>query len=110
MTTVRYPGMSTFQPQKIAGGSYKYQVDGFVAVPRYSLFPLDMLRYDCCYPVDGYSGIVLANDHEHGYVVQVRRLVESKIGPYGGMFTIDRWTSFGVTIWATREEAEAVTR
>lgn len=67
-------------------------------------FPLDMLRYDGCWPADGHAVAQIertyARDHERygplaathpeRRTIRLRMYSEHRIGP-----TVDRWRSFG---------------
>jgi hypothetical protein len=61
-------------------------------------FPLDMLRYDACFPLDQESVANLNRALEHGsreeWVVKMCRYAEDK----GSLPTFDRWRSFGVSV------------
>lgn len=59
-------------------------------------FPLDMLRYDRCFPAKGEDAISMANDH-----IRVPRRIQLDVRhPFKGdrMVTRERWASFGWTL------------
>jgi len=62
-------------------------------------FPMDMLRYDECWPQDTSDASLIARSLYEGvnadgrlgeWVIRLRRFSEHKIGP-----TVARWESFG---------------
>lgn len=62
-------------------------------------FPVDMLRYDCCYPVDTDSALAIVvgfRDSDYNEVRRVSlrmRVTTPREGP-----TAERWLSFGWSI------------
>lgn len=73
-----------------------------VVVPVGQRFPLDMLRYDCCYPASQEDVVALGRTLEG--TLQRRPTEETKVRVRGhrdskaGVFTDGRWRSFGVTL------------
>lgn len=60
-------------------------------------FPLDMLRYDCCWPRDNASPIhtSIVEPRADNYVVEL--VTDNPHAP-----TNDRWASFGWTVTSVR--------
>ena len=60
-------------------------------------FPIDMLRYDCCYPVEGIPDIEWSQNPEERrreFNVRLVRHCKSR----GWTPTIGRWSSFGWSV------------
>ena len=76
-----------------------------IRLTPFSEFPLDMLRYDCCYPVTSGGTIDPATVSEDTREVQVRRVTDTRFHGRGWEpFTVRRWRSFGVTVVAVTSE------
>ena len=72
-------------------------------------FPLDMLRYDACYPADSESAILISESLD----TETRRELAKRPGGFAGRtvkiarfghadgFTFARWRSFGCDITAS---------
>ncbi len=77
------------------GGLWSFTVEGR------GPFPVDMLRYDCAWPVDTHAAAKLAQDVPQALE---RRVVDMRcIGPRGP--TVERWRSFGWSV-LRRDEAD----
>lgn len=67
------------------------------------IFPIDMLRYDECYPVTSMDANAIAEsidqDTRYNEVRRIRLRGSMRFGP-----TVRRWESFGFTIEDIREE------
>lgn len=66
-----------------------------IAIQGHGSFPIDMLRYDSCYPDSSEDASKIHDSLEkfESKTIRVRRLVDSK----KKMWTFDRWKSFGWT-------------
>lgn len=64
-------------------------------------FPIDMLRYDCCFPDSETMSerIDFLND-QHNRVIELRR---RGLNPRLGQHSIGRWRSFGWTVIDERD-------
>lgn len=78
----------------------------FVVLGRYP-FPMDMLRYDCCWPRDSESAAEIAASHS--YMREPRAIYRVRLSTAAPVRTTpDRWRSFGWVIeQGPRTEAEA---
>lgn len=85
----------------MAAAKYVYAV-----VSGHGEFPIDMLRYDSCYPSSERDANA-ADDHGFRSVMVTRRID----GGYPAHFTNDRWASFGwdvhLTTTSSAEAADA---
>jgi hypothetical protein len=61
-------------------------------------FPLDMLRYDCCWPVDQQAVIAITTSLERESRGPHRARLARKVERKTDIPTIQRWLSFGVTV------------
>lgn len=62
------------------------------------MFPIDMLRYDCCTPspsIDAAHMLYSVRDIEDGTENETITLVHHSHGHKGWQPTVDRWASFG---------------
>lgn len=59
-------------------------------------FPLDMLRYDCCFPAQSFDVEVISATQKHAttWECKVGKVSTLKANP----FTVARWNSFGCGI------------
>lgn len=67
----------------------------------YRSFPIDMLRYDCCWPSTESDAQLIQNnnqDYQRQAITVTKRAVNSK------PFSYERWESFG---WYYVEEGES---
>jgi len=84
---------------KVAGSIYRHE---FTVTGR-GRFPMDMLRYDACYPRDGEAVVGIEVDWiSKTYYRALRTVRLVHYGPYGWSPTEGRWSSF---LWGvnTRE-------
>ncbi len=58
-------------------------------------FPLDMLRYDSCWPKTGHD-VAALEDHTARRDVRLCKYAANKRGPF---FEAGRWRSFGWEAW-----------
>lgn len=65
-------------------------------------FPVDMLRYDACYPASQDDSVKLSRRLERRTVCLERRIANR-----GPVPTVDRWSSFG---WCVLADTIAVTK
>lgn len=64
----------------------------FAVVEGYGIFPLDMLRYDCCFPVESEDANAVAGEPD----APTRRVaVQRWCDIADGRWTNGRWESFG---------------
>jgi hypothetical protein len=63
-------------------------------------FPLDMLRYDCCFPDCSTDISMLSNECRDDRIVTLVRHHETK----DPNLTVGRWNSFGWGVYLTRTE------
>ncbi len=79
-------------PRKL---EYKWHHMAKVTIPPGGQFPVDMLRYDSCFPVRTVDALNLVERAEEEREVYVARASESKKEPG---WTVGRWRSFLVQI------------
>ena len=64
-------------------------------------FPLDMLRYDCCFPRNSVDAATITRSLDDGGPVggqEVELVRYFALRPVGGPITTGRWRSFGWTV------------
>jgi len=65
-------------------------------------FPIDMLRYDACWPDHAADAIAIQDTYHRRERQQNRRFTVTLCGVGQGAPTVARWESFGVTIEAVQ--------
>lgn len=70
-------------------------------VEGHGRFPVDMLRYDCCFPLSGddAENIIAHSAEESEHSLRKVRLVSNTLWRP----TVDRWSSFGWVVLAQGE-------
>ena len=74
--------------------SYTFTVEGS------GNFPLDMLRYDCCYPVSSEDAAKLDSNPHEPACYRGRREIKLRMDDSSHGPTVDRWASFN---WTCKE-------
>lgn len=64
------------------GKVYTFVVEGGLR------FPVDMLRYDCCWPARGEDALTI----DHGHMDGIERI---EVSTHKAELTVGRWASFG---------------
>ena len=61
-------------------------------------FPVDMLRYDSCYPADTESAVAMISDHRDQNYLDMRDIELTSLSEKGWTPTVGRWNSFGWSV------------
>lgn len=83
--------------------------EAYVLLPPYGTFPVDMLRYDACWPITSRDATLISADasilapDDQWRIVGVQAIRLSGGCP---QWTFDRWESFGVALFPSRAVAE----
>jgi len=77
----------------------RYTHRAIVTVPPHAEFPLDMLRYDQCYPAtENDSALILRTTDRSRDTNAITVERSSTSSQWSVAFTVARWQSFGVSI------------
>jgi hypothetical protein len=66
-------------------------------------FPVDMLRYDCCWPMQETDSYAIMSSVERSPSYRTEPRVIELVTEKEGQITIGRWQSFGWTVFYEKE-------
>jgi hypothetical protein len=72
----------------------KWIHEAAITMPAGDRFPLDMLRYDTCWPADSATVEAILHPPAHVFCYRITRTTGSKLPA----FTPTRWASFGARL------------